>query len=175
MEFGFSTLAQSARAYTATTSIELMLFGGIFLLMLAWGLAYGKYRLSTLIISLYAGLTPFLLFPYIDSVPWNPGLLFNKIEVLPVVLFAVLVFFIYFTLVPIIECQFSRVKIRRWFEAAVLSLSTTITLTASLYYIGISQTIIAPQSLLDSLFLEPVYLFWWFLIPLVGLYITKDS
>jgi len=174
MEFGFSTLAQSAYAYAATTSIELMLFGGIFLLLLVFGLTYGKYRLSTLIISLYVGLALFLLFPYIGYISWNPGLLFNKITVLPVALFLLLILFVYFMIVSVIDCDFSRSKIKRWFEAGVLSLSITIILTASIYHIGISENVAVSQSLLDSLFLPAQYLFWWLLIPLVGLFITRD-
>lgn len=174
MEFGFSTLAQSAYAYAATTSIELMLFGGIFLLVLVYGLTYGKYRLSTLLIAAYMGLALFSLFPYLDSIPWNPGLLFNKITMLPTAVFAIFVAFSYFILVPVIDCEFSHRKLKQWFEAGVLSLSITIVFTASVYHIGISENVVTPQSLLDSLFLPVQYLFWWLLISLVGSYIVRD-
>lgn len=174
MEFGFSTLAQSAYTYAATTSIELMLLGGVFLLVLACGLAYGKYRLSTLLIASYMGLALFSLFPYIDAIPWDGGLLFNKISILPVAVFAILVFSTYLILVSVIDCQFSRRKLKKWFEAGILSLSITIILTASVYHIGISQNIVTSQSLLDYLFLPANFLFWWFLVPLIGLYITRD-
>ena len=174
MEFGFSTLAQSAYAYAATTSIELMLFGGIFLLVLVYGLTYGKYRLSTLLIAAYVGMALFLLFPYLDSIPWDPGLLFKKITILPTAVFAIFVAFSYFILVPVIDCEFSRRKLKQWFEAGVLSLSITIVFTAIVYHIGISENVATPESLLDSLFLPVQYLFWWFLVPLMGLYITRD-
>jgi len=174
MEFGLSTLAQSAYAYAAATSIELLLVGGVFLLILVYGLTYGKYRLSTLLISSYVGLALFSLFPYLDSIPWDPGLLFNKVTVMPVAVFTILTVFMYVTLVPIIDTEFSRRKLRKWYEAVVLSLSITIVFTTSVYHIGISQNMVAPQSLLDSLFLPTYFLFWWFILPLIGLYITRD-
>ena len=174
MEFGLSTLAQNAYAHAATTSVELMLFGGVYLLVLVYGLTYGKYRLSTLLIAAYVGLVLFSLFPYLDSIPWDPGLLFNKISVLPTAVFAILVVFAYFILLPVIDCQFSRRKLRQLFEAGILSLSITIVFTAIIYHIGISENVATPESLLDSLFLPVQYLFWWFLVPLMGLYITRD-
>jgi len=174
MELGFSTLAQSAYAYAAATSIELLLFGGVFLLLLVYGLTYGKYRLSALLIAAYVGLVLFSLFPYLDLIPWNPEPLFNKITVLPVAVFAMLVIFTHFTLSPVIDRQFSRRKLRKWFEAGVLSLSITIVFTASVYHVGISQNVVIAQSLLDSLFLPVQYIFWWFLVPLIGLYVTRD-
>lgn len=174
MEFGFSTLAQGALAYAASTSIELMLFGGVFLLVLVYGLTYGKYRLSTLLIASYVGLAFFLLFPYMNSIPWNPGLLFDKITILPVAIFAVLVASIYFILLPSIDSEFSRRKLRKWFEAGVLSISIAIVFTASVYHIGIVQNVDTPQSLLDLLFLPTQYIFWWFLIPLIGFYLSRD-
>lgn len=173
-EFGFSTLAQSAFSYAAATSVELMLFGGVFLLLLVLGLTYGKYRISTILISAYIGLALSLLFPYIDLIPWTPEILFSKISVLPVTVFLVFIVLLYFSLMPLIDSEFSRRKLRKWFEAVILSLSTAIVLTASIYHIGIVQNVVAPQSLLDSLFLPTQYIFWWFLIPLVGLYITRD-
>lgn len=174
MEFGFSTLAQSALAYAAATSVELALLLGIFLMVLVFGFTYGKYRLAALIISAYTALALFLLFPYVDLIPWSPGLLFGKLSILPTVVFLIFVGLVYFALLPFIDAEYSRRQMRKWLEAGVLSLSVVVIFTASIYYAGITQNATAPQSLLDFLFLPPQYLFWWLLVPLIGLFIARD-
>lgn len=167
-----TTIADNARSYLMTLSIDtvifLVLFGIIFLL----GLRIGKYGLIRLILSTYVALILFINFPYHSSIPWDFGTLLDKFDIVNSIVLLLMIGVVNSVIRNITESDFELGGMQRWITTGILSFSLTILFLASLYITGIATLIYGMESPLNLVFTTPLYLFSTLIIPLVGIYLT---
>lgn len=147
--------------------------GNFFVLILiaavlfVFALRAGRSLLISLILALYVGFALFTIFPFTDSFIVGDTALMRAVS--GMVLFAI------FTIVPFIllrRVATSGAVFIHPLSLAVLTLATGGFILAIGYHVLNIAALIPLTPSLDALFGPDKFFFWWFIAPLVGIFIT---
>lgn len=149
-------------------------FFGNFLILLILAVALfffalraGRSLLISLILALYVGFALFTVFPFTDSFIVGETSLANAVS--RVVLFGVL------TAIPFILLRRASGSTPIFIHpigVAVLALASGGFILALGYHVLNIAAIVPLTPALDALFAPDKYFFWWFIAPLVGIFVT---
>lgn len=166
-------LASSTDALSAVTnmSLDTVILITIFVVLLVYGLRYGKYRMISLVLSFYIVIPIISFFPYLQNLSIlgesANATLYSQIGV-----FLLIVIFLNIILSRFICEEFPSRGMRRFFEAGLLSISSGGLLLAISYHIIPITALYDFAAPVDSLFASAAMFFWWLIIPLAVLLFT---
>jgi predicted permease len=175
MQSAKDLLASSTDALDAVTnmSLDTIILITIFVVLLVYGLRYGKYRMISLLLSFYIVIPIISFFPYLNTLSFLGeresvnAALYSQIGV-----FLLIVIFLNVILSRFICEEFPSRGIRRLFEAGLLSASSGGLLLAISYHIIPITTLHDFAAPIDTLFASTQMFFWWLVIPLIALLFT---
>lgn len=149
-------------------------FGNFLVLLVIAGLLFlfawrvGRAMLVSLILALYVGFGFFTVFPYKEAFIIGDTPLVRAVA--GILLFAVLTFFPYVLLRRVSSSGNMRIGP---VMLGILALITGGFVLALGYHVLNIAAVIPTTPSLDALFGPDKYFFWWFLAPLVGIYVTS--
>ena len=149
-----------------------VLIPGAFFAGFAWyGLRYGKHRLISIILSLYAGALIYTALPAEISAPFFSGTLPTRFEspFMQAGVFLAIVAFIHAVTDRFISAEFPYDRIRGWFEAALLSAAAAALVLSFSYHIVSFAGVFDFSRSVSAFFSSPVSLFWWLAFSLGAL------
>jgi hypothetical protein len=140
----------------------LVIAGALF----AFSLRAGRAALITLIVSLYAGYALYAVFPYKDVLESGEG---TGAFAAHLLMFVALTAFPYVLIRRITTSGFMRVNGFLLFGLCLLTAGFILAIGYHLF--GLSG-VFPLSSSLDALFAPDKYFFWWFVAPLVGVFVA---
>lgn len=153
--------ALSAWALANDFLILLILFGVLFLF--AWYVGRGQF--VALLIALYAAYAPYVIFPYTSFLPATPPL---TAFLAHVGLYAALALVFYLVLHRMIASDFFSISA---FGLIVLSFLGAAFLIALASHVFLITSFYSLTPAITALFAPSQYFFWWFVAPVLGLFI----
>jgi hypothetical protein len=171
---GTSTSGLLASVWESVTSISLDILIVLvsFALLVLYTFYFGKGRIIVLILALYVSALLYVFFPYLDSISFFSDLP-TSVAWSKMLIFAGFVVVSALVMGRLIGAEFSISTLYGWFETLLLSsLAVVLLLVLSYHLLPVSE-IYDFGAYLDKLF-EPVeYLFWWLVLPLLGLILVS--
>lgn len=164
-----ANLAQSAYSGLSTDFIIVLV---LFLALSSCALYFGKRRTFVLTLSFYLAGFLYSVFPYAeDLLVFSDGA--GQIFLSKVFIWAAFVSAGFIILRGAVFADFSPGKIKRWFEAALLSAANTgLLLSFSFRFFGGTEAYQFGFST-GQFFVRPEFLFLWFLAPLAVIFFTS--
>ena len=158
-----STLA----THTALSAWALINAFLIIIILLVLFFIFAKYvgrgSFVALLISFYAAYAPYLIFPYISSLPTTPPL---TAFLAHIGLYAVFVLIFFIILRRVISSEFLYIGHLGLFVLSFLGAAFLIALASHVFLIG---SVYQFTSSIAALFFPDKYFFWWFSGPALGL------
>lgn len=145
--------------------LALLVIAGL-LFLFAW--RAGRAMLISLILALYVGFAFFSVFPYKEAFIIGDTPLVRSVA--SILLFAVLTFFPYALLRRVSTS--SNIRISPVMLGILAFITGGFVLALGYHVLNIAAVIPLTPSL-DALFGPDKFFFWWFLAPLVGVYVTS--
>lgn len=139
----------------------------IAVLLFVFALRAGRSLLISLILSLYVGFALFTAFPYTDTFIVGDTALMRAVS--GIVLFAI------FTIAPFVLLRRVSTSGSVFIQPIPLAVLTFVTggfILAIGYHVLNIAAVIPLTPSLDALFAPDRFFFWWFIAPLVGIFIT---
>ena len=146
-----------------TNFLALLIIAGA---LFAVALRAGRPAFATLLVSLYSGFALYTVFPYKEALSGGSAMVSF---VGNVIIFVVLTAFPYILLSRITTSGFMRVNSLFLFGLCVLLAGFILALG---YHLFSLTSVIPLSSSLDALFAPDKYFFWWFVAPLVGVFVA---
>ncbi len=152
-------------------SVDMLVVGVLVVLLLAFGIHYGRNAAITLIVALYIALALYANFPYTDRLVLLKnsahGVLYSHL-----VIFFLLMALGYAMLSRVLLPDFSARTPGRILDSIILALTTAGLLVAFSYHIFPLDSIYNFGPAIDRLFASTTLFFWWLIAPLGAIYIS---
>jgi hypothetical protein len=155
----------------ANLSLDTIILIVIFLIFFIYGLKFGKRRIISLILSLYASIPIVLFFPYLQKISFfgdtDKAILYSQIG-----LFVLVIILINVVLGRIVSFELYHRGLRKLIETGALAVASGGLLIAISYHIiNISELydFVRP---IDSIFASGTLFFWWLAAPLIVIFFT---
>lgn len=165
-------LAGNAQEFFTTLSLDTATILTIFVILLIFGMRWGKSFLTNFIVSIYIAGFLFVKFPSGMLGNFDFGSLFNTYNILGLIIFLIFLSIVHVIVGYMLEFEFSDSRIRNTFSNVLLSAGGTVGLMGILYATGIAQMTNMSLSLLSTVFSNELYLFGLLLAPLVLLFLV---
>jgi len=155
----------------ANLSIDTIILLIIFFIFFIYGMRFGKRRIISLMLSLYASIPIVFFFPYIQKIAFfgetDKAVLYSQIG-----LFILLVVLINIVLNKIVSFELYHRGLRKLIENGFLALASGGLLIAISYHIINISELYDFAGPIDAIFASTVLLFWWLVAPLVVIFFT---
>lgn len=155
----------------ANLSIDTIILLIIFFIFFIYGMKFGKRRIISLMLSLYASIPIVFFFPYIQKIVFfgetDKAVLYSQIG-----LFILLVILINIVLGKIVSFELYHRGLRKLIENGFLALVSGGLLIAISYHIIKISELYDFAGLIDKLFASTTLFFWWLVAPLIVIFFT---
>lgn len=165
-----TTYSKDVLSLTTELSVLSFMALGAVLIFIVIALRWGKENLVALNLGLYVSYLLYTAFPYLPrlrelggDIPdwWIDAGVFGVCAVVT-----------YYIFRKVMWSDFMSEGATRWLDAVLLSLSTTLFLSALVYILfPVSQTPLLTPILTEWL-TNPAFFFWWLLLPLAVIFVT---
>ncbi|PIT96756.1 hypothetical protein COT82_01380 [Candidatus Campbellbacteria bacterium CG10_big_fil_rev_8_21_14_0_10_35_52] len=173
MEKAQNLLISSKDTLNSVTNLPLdtIILIAVFIVLFAYGLHYGKYKIISLILSLYVAIPVFSYFPYTQIFSFfaesEKAILYSQI-----VFFLIIVVFFNIIIGKFMVEEFSASGFKRFIDDGFLAAAGGGLLLMISYHIIPITLIYDFAAPIDILFLPATMLFWWLVIPFIILLFT---
>lgn len=149
----------------ATDFLAIIILFGVFFAIAWWR---GMNVLASLIFSLYGAYALYIFFPYSETIlSWGSTSLTTL--TISLGLFAFFTAIFYFTLRRVVSADY--ILGGRHLAVGILSFFITTFIVVLAYHVFPVRDVYTFTPAIDSLFASKQFFFWWFVAPLVGLFI----
>jgi hypothetical protein len=153
-------------------SLDILVLAILFVALAAYAFYFGKNKLIAFILAFYPAILLFQAFPYTENLTFWRGsadqVVFSKLLIF-------LVFFILLNVVllKVVSGEFAYSRSGKFFQVGILALSGVIILLAFSHYFLPLKGMYTFSSATEKIFAIRDGVFWWFLVPLVGVFISN--
>ncbi|MBT3282548.1 hypothetical protein HON59_00875 [bacterium] len=152
-------------------SLDTIILIVIFLVFFIYGLKFGKRRIISLMLSLYASVPVVFFFPYLQSISFfgetEKAILYSQIG-----LFILVIILINVLLTGIVSFELYHRGLRKLIENGFLALASGGLLVAISYHIINISDLYDFAGIVDTLFASTTLFFWWLVAPLIVIFFT---
>lgn len=161
-------------------SLDVLVLVGIFIVLAVCGFYFGKNKLVAFVLAFYPSIFLFQHFPYVDNFTfWRANA--EQVNLSHALIFAVFFILCNFLLVKLVHADFGFSKTRRLLEVVILSISAVILIVIfcqhivpiKLFYGSAGVRGLGGGGEVAALFSSKNGLFWWFLAPIIGVFVTN--
>ena len=162
-------ITNQATSFLASLSFDVIVLVVLMSVFLLIGWFRSNRSLIGIIFSTYIAIVLWAYVPYIESIPYDLGLLFDKYELNGLILLLVIIALLHVVLDYALDFDYANKRLKRFVESIILAGGATLALLSSLYITKIA-TNLNSNSFLDSLFTNELYFFGILIVPLVALF-----
>ena len=167
----FASSTGSTTETIATSSLDTIILIVVFLVLLIYGMKFGKRRIISLILSFYISIPIINFFPYSESISFfgdtEKAVLYSQIG-----FFALVIVFINIILERVVILEIYSSGARKLIENIFLALAGSgLLISISYHIISISELHDFAEQI-DLVFASSVLFFWWLMVPLVVIFFT---
>jgi hypothetical protein len=167
----FASSTESTLETVMNLSFDTIILIVIFLVFFIYGLKFGKRKIISLTLSLYASVPIVYFFPYLQSISFfgdtEKAMLYSQIG-----LFILVIILINVVLSEIISWELHNRGLRKFIENGFLAFASSGLLIAISYHIINISDLYDFVGLVDTLFASTTLFFWWLVAPLIVLFFT---
>lgn len=170
MKGSIESVTGEALGYVTGFSIDTLFLGGLFLLLLAYGLHGSKGRLASLILAVYAALVLVPLFPYMDIVNIGEKVILSRFDLMSLVIYIGFILLAYITMLRVTEYEQEAIGFGKLYQTVLLSFFATGLLALGAFKTSLVEgfKILTP---IDTFFTTPEYAFWLIFGSLVTIFV----
>ncbi|MEK7589953.1 MAG: hypothetical protein AAB475_01740 [Patescibacteria group bacterium] len=167
----FASTTNGTFASIANLSLDTIILIIIFFIFFIYGLKFGKRRIVSLTLSLYASIPIVFFFPYLEKISFfgdiEKAVLYSQIG-----LFILVIILINVVLWRVVSFELYHRGLRRLIENGTLSFASGGLLVAISYHIIKISELYDFAELIDGLFASTTLFFWWLIAPLIIIFFT---
>jgi len=171
MKGSIESVTGEAFAYVTSLSIDALFLGGLFLLLLAYGLRGSQRSLVSLILAVYAAILLAPLFPYTDIISVGERVVLERFDLMSLVIYASFILLAYIAMRRVMEYELEATRFGKLYQTGLLAFFATGLLALGAFKTSLIEgfQVLTP---VDIFFTTPEYAFWWIFASLVAIFIT---
>jgi hypothetical protein len=167
----FASSTDLTLANIANMSIDTIILIIIFFILFVYGIKFGKRKIISLMLSLYASIPIVYFFPYLQEISFfgdtDKAVLYSQIG-----LFVLVIVLINVVLSRIVSFELYHRGLRRLIENGFLALASGGLLIAISYHIIKISELYDFAGPIDVIFASSTLFFWWTVAPIIVIFFT---
>lgn len=171
MNGSIESVTGEAFGYVTSLSIDILFLGGLFLLLLAYGLRSNKRCLANLVLAVYAALLLAPLFPYTNIISVEEKVVLERFDLVSLIIYISFIILAYIAIRRVMEHEWETTRFGKFYQTGLLAFFATGLLSLGAFKTSLIKGF---QTLtpVDTLFTTPEYVFWWIFASLVTIFVT---